>query len=238
MPDYVVGFVDGEGSFSVTVDKRGQTCISFNISNTDRFILEQIRDFFAFGKVMELSDKRLHPNWSKAYRFYVTNVADYLRLVDFFDRHAPIVKKTDYEIFRKAVFERRDRIQNKLHNRIDVEKLKVLYQKGLNYKEIARTLNLKVGQVNYLLWKYSNGRKRRTHHWTAEEKKKALNLFQDGYTYREIAEKFGVSVSSVIHMLYSFRPNYPKVNISERTKRGWRRKKDLMLALGDVEATL
>lgn len=219
-PDYVVGFVDGEGSFSVN-KKNNCVCISFDISNTCRSILEELKSFFGVGKIIEITRK--NPNWKTAYRLYVCGLDGFLKLIDFFDKYPPKVKQNDYQRFKNAVLEREQRIKNRLSNRVDLGRLKVLFDQGLSYKKIAKILGLTEMQVNYLLSRHFQDRKRRQHCWTSAERQRVLELYKQGRITREIAKIFGVTKSAIIHLIQKNIPSDERkkiLYIPYRTKRG------------------
>mgnify|MGYP001571123282 FL=1 len=109
--DYIVGLVDGEGSFTVYVrDERipktakrrvkAEPRFYLKLVERDRKILEQLKSYFGCGNVYFQKDTRR--NHQHCYRFEVTN-RDHLRkiIIPFFEDN-PLrfpSKRRDFEIF-------------------------------------------------------------------------------------------------------------------------------------------
>jgi len=92
--DYVVGLVDGEGSFAVHFNS-SQRCrakveprFCLKLKAYDRSLLDELCDFFQCGKVYIQRDRR--PHHSLCYRFEVSNRRDlFEKIVPFFEQHPP-----------------------------------------------------------------------------------------------------------------------------------------------------
>lgn len=111
-PDYIMGLVDGEGSFTVYVRNPSKVSLSRRVAvepkfylkliEKDKKILYQLKDFFGCGSVYFQKDTR--PNHQNCYRYEVYNRND-LRLViiPFFQKHALKLpsKKKDFHVFCK-----------------------------------------------------------------------------------------------------------------------------------------
>jgi len=114
-PDYIVGLVDGEGSFSVfAVDKkqskekyrRMRLVPSFFIKLRiqEKSLLEAVKRFFQVGKVYFQKEKR--KNHSACYRYDVHSIDElWNAIIPFFRDRMPksIARKDDFEIFSKIV---------------------------------------------------------------------------------------------------------------------------------------
>lgn len=104
---YVVGLVDGEGSFNVRVNRqrrraRVELKFSLKLRHQDKPILDALKSFFGCGKVYIQNDKR--KNHSLCYRFEVQNKKEILeRIVPFFEENPPLIpsRKRDFELFRE-----------------------------------------------------------------------------------------------------------------------------------------
>jgi hypothetical protein len=111
-PDYIVGLVDGEGSFTVYV--RNPSKISLNrrvqvepkfylkLIEKDKEILEGLKKFFGCGSVYFQKDDR--PNHQNCYRYEVYNRDDLRKIIiPFFKNHILKFpsKRKDFEIFCK-----------------------------------------------------------------------------------------------------------------------------------------
>ena len=114
-PDYVVGLVDGEGSFTVYVkdidEKKGvkrrvrvEPKFYLKLIEKDKHILYSLQEFFGCGSVYFQKDTR--PNHQNCYRYEVYNRNDLNRIIiPFFLKNKPKFssKKNDFEIFCEIV---------------------------------------------------------------------------------------------------------------------------------------
>jgi hypothetical protein len=109
--EWVVGFVDGEGCFSISV-VRNQVCrlgwqvqheFSVTQGATSFHALERLRAFFGVGTLIQnrRHDNHKDPLW----RFSVKRRADLNEVVvPFFEEHSLITaKRADYELFRTVL---------------------------------------------------------------------------------------------------------------------------------------
>ncbi|MBC8464789.1 MAG: LAGLIDADG family homing endonuclease [Parcubacteria group bacterium] len=110
-PQYVAGFIDGEGSFSVSVGKhktmkRGsEVRLEFEIElrADDRDILERICATIGCGRIYDLSYDRY--GWYPHVKYKIGGVKDMQKyLVPFLDKHPLQAKKGEvYVFFRQIV---------------------------------------------------------------------------------------------------------------------------------------
>ncbi len=133
-PDYIVGLVDGEGSFTVyirnpneikVVKRRVQVEPRFYIKlvEKDKDILYALKKFFRCGNVYFQGDKR--KNHQNCYRYEVANRGDLKTIIiPFFRKHSLKLrsKKKDFAIFCKIM----SRIQQRKH--LSISGLTSLYQ--------------------------------------------------------------------------------------------------------------
>ncbi len=107
-PWWVVGFVDGEGCFSVSIHRNGlakstggwQLLPVFHVYQHERYriVLEQLVTVFGCGKV------RSKGRNSSVMTYAVNSLADLNeRVVPYFQRYPPVVKRRDFEIFAEIV---------------------------------------------------------------------------------------------------------------------------------------
>jgi len=110
-PEYVVGLVDGEGSFTIyvrnpdvekTVARRVVVEPKFYIKliERDKDILYALQDFFGCGSVYFQKDTR--PNHQHCYRYEVFRWEDLQTIIiPFFTKHKLrfVSKRNDFEIF-------------------------------------------------------------------------------------------------------------------------------------------
>jgi hypothetical protein len=111
-PDYIIGLVDGEGSFTVYVRNPSKVSPSRRVKiepkfylkliEKDKKILYQLKDFFGCGSVYFQKDTR--PNHQNCYRYEVYNRNDLkLIIIPFFKKYILKFpsKKKDFSIFCK-----------------------------------------------------------------------------------------------------------------------------------------
>jgi len=108
--DYVVGLVDGEGSFAVHFNdsqrRRAKVEPRFclKLRADDRCLLDELCEFFGCGKVYIQRDRR--PNHSLCFRFEVSNRRMLLeKVIPFFEQH-PLrsrSKKRDFDLFHQVL---------------------------------------------------------------------------------------------------------------------------------------
>ncbi|SRR3989344_1327217 len=100
---YIVGFVDGEGTFNLVKYPKGRTRPQFLVFNTNRKILEMIRQTLKIKspiyEVVRVKD--VIKSRKKCYRLQVRALSEIEKVVRFFDKNLPKVKISDYKIFRK-----------------------------------------------------------------------------------------------------------------------------------------
>ena len=123
-PDYIVGLVDGEGSFTVYVrdPSRAKTAIRrvvvepkfyVKLIEKDKDILFALKHFFGCGSVYFQKDTR--PNHQQCYRFEVYRW-DYLQkiVIPFFKKHELrfVSKRNDFSVFCKMM----SLLQKKVHH--------------------------------------------------------------------------------------------------------------------------
>ena len=110
-PHYVAGFIDGEGSFSVSIGvhktlKRGfevRPEFEIELRKDDQDILERICKTIGAGKIYDCSYERY--GWYPHAKFKITNQRDLIEhLFPFLDRYPLQAKKRkSYALFREIV---------------------------------------------------------------------------------------------------------------------------------------
>ena len=110
-PDYIVGLVDGEGSFTVyirspysnkNVKRRSKAEPRFylKLAEKDKDILYRLKEFFQCGNIYFQKDKR--KNHQNCYRYEVANRNDLENvIIPFFKKHPLQLasKRKDFRIF-------------------------------------------------------------------------------------------------------------------------------------------
>src|SRR3989338_4661255 len=105
--EYVLGLVDGEGSFNVRINtqkRRAKVELKFSLKlrHQDKEVLDELQGFFGCGKVYIQNDKRA--NHSLCYRFEVQNKKDIIeKIIPFFEQNPPKIqsRKRDFELFKQ-----------------------------------------------------------------------------------------------------------------------------------------
>ena len=108
--DYVLGLVDGEGSFAVHLSSspkrraRVEPRFCLKLKAEDKELLDELQNFFGFGKVYIQRDHR--PSHSLCYRFEVSNRRElWENIVPFFEQH-PLrspSRRRDFALFRQIM---------------------------------------------------------------------------------------------------------------------------------------
>ena len=115
IPDYIVGLVDGEGSFTVYVRDPSAVALRsrrvvvepkfyLKLIERDKEVLHALKDFFGCGSVYFQKDTR--PNHQNCYRFEVYRWSDLTNIIiPFFKKHQLrlVSKKHDFEVFVKMM---------------------------------------------------------------------------------------------------------------------------------------
>lgn len=123
--NYVLGIVDGEGSFHVRINEvkrrtKVELKFSLKLRHQDKEILEELQTFFGCGRVYIQRDKR--KNHSLCYRFEVQSKKEmFEKIIPFFTENLPLLpsRRRDFELFKEiAVLLQRDPV--------DLEKIRYL----------------------------------------------------------------------------------------------------------------
>jgi len=116
--DYIVGFADGEGSFGIHIynlsreaNRKNRNRVRFNhclgvvplfsIGNTNRQVLEEIREFFGFGTLYDYTPTKLTRH--DCYKYEVNTLNGALKIMEFFKKHPPRIKKEAFEKWAEGV---------------------------------------------------------------------------------------------------------------------------------------
>jgi hypothetical protein len=99
-PHYVVGFVDGEGCFSITLNKNGdrlpevRLIFEIELREDDREILEKIQELLGCGRIYHLDYVR-YANWRPHVKLKVSNFKDISgKIIPFFKKYPLQAKKS------------------------------------------------------------------------------------------------------------------------------------------------
>ena len=146
--EYVLGLVDGEGSFNVRLNKshrrRAKVELKFSLKlrYQDKAILDELQLFFGCGKVYIQRDAR--KNHSLCYRFEVQNKKDIKeKIVPFFEKNSSKIpsRKRDFELFREIVRS----LEREPHDLEKISSLKKQMHWGLAaYRKTVRAVGTRV----------------------------------------------------------------------------------------------
>jgi len=126
-PEYVVGMVDGEGSFTAYIQNpdmpstkkrrvRVEPRFYIKLIEKDKDILYKLKEFFGCGSVYFQKDSR--PNHQHCYRYEVFNWNDLDNIIiPFFRKNKLkfVSKRNDFEIFCELM----ERFKKKEHHTLD-----------------------------------------------------------------------------------------------------------------------
>ena len=138
--DYIIGLVDGEGSFYVRIntDLKRRNKIEFKFSvklrHQDKEILDKLTQFFGCGKVYLQKDSR--PNHTDCYRFEVNRKEDiFNKIIPFFLRY-PLQSVSKHKSF-KVFCEIARLVEKRAHlTKKGIEKIRLL-KSQMNQKTVG-----------------------------------------------------------------------------------------------------
>jgi hypothetical protein len=142
-PNWVVGFVDGEGCFSVSLHRNGiirrtegwQLQPTFQVYQHEacRHILDELVRFFGCGRVRPKGPR------SSVFTYSVWALVQLeTQRLPFFEEHRPLVKRPDFEKFAEIVrsMRRKEHLERKGFERL----VRLAFDMNANGKQRARTL--------------------------------------------------------------------------------------------------
>ena len=98
-PNYIVGFVDGEGCFSITINKNDgrlpeiRLIFEIELREDDEPILQEIHKVLDCGNIYRLDYER-YAKWRPHVKLKVSNFTDIsCKIIPFFQRYPPQAKK-------------------------------------------------------------------------------------------------------------------------------------------------
>jgi len=113
-PQYIVGFIDGEGCFSIGIFKDKTMRLNINVRPEleielradDREILERIRYTLGCGYVFDCNYDRY--GWYPHVKYKVSKLDDLVNIViPFLDKYPPQANKANvYKLFKKVVYKK------------------------------------------------------------------------------------------------------------------------------------
>lgn len=116
-PNYICGFVDGEGCFSISISKHRtlkrkvevRALFEIELRADDVKILKDIQEMLNCGNIYILNYSRY--GWRPHVKYKVSNIKDLSdKIIPFFDRYPLKAKKRNiYKIFRQIVLMMKDK---------------------------------------------------------------------------------------------------------------------------------
>ncbi len=115
MSGWVTGFIDGEGSFLVSIFKSSQAKLKwqifpeFNVSQSlkGKELLDKLKDFFGCGHIYAQNARNIkQEKWDPLYKYCVRNKAELQqKIIPFFEKHSPRGKSklNDFQKFVQVV---------------------------------------------------------------------------------------------------------------------------------------
>ncbi len=133
---YILGFVDGEGCFNVSLKKQDTTRFGwvldpvFHVTQHEksRNVLELVQKTMNCGRIIE------KPGQPETLQFLVDNRRQLNeKIIPFFDRYQLLVKKTDFDLFRRIV----EGLERKEHTKLEAfkELMKLAFQMNMDGKQ-------------------------------------------------------------------------------------------------------
>ena len=109
---WITGFIDGEGCFSITVQKSPNTKLGwqvfpeFVVTQGEKSLqtLQSLKDFFKCGNIFV--NKRYDNHKEHLYRYCVRSIRDIKeKIIPFFRKNQlQTAKKSDFEVFAEAIY--------------------------------------------------------------------------------------------------------------------------------------
>jgi len=137
------GFLDGKGSIIIKPPR-----LRLYISNTNKEILDEIKEFVGCGKVYEVNMKNKKKNWKKQYGWAICSHTDVLIILKNL-KNKLIIKK---ELCEKAI----NYIENKRWQKFYLSREELIkYKKLKSSRKIAKELGVSQFSVLKYLKKYN-----------------------------------------------------------------------------------
>lgn len=133
---YILGFVDGEGCFSVSLKKQETTRFGwvldpvFHVTQHEqsRNVLELVQRAFGCGRIIEKYGQE------ETLQFLVDNRRQLIeKIVPYFERYTLLVKRKDFLLFKRIV----EGLENKEHTKLESfqELVKLAFQMNMEGKQ-------------------------------------------------------------------------------------------------------
>lgn len=150
---WIVGIVDGEGSFLVNIFKSPKTKMGwqvfpeFNVSQSEKdiVILKELKKFFGCGHIYPHRSKNRKKNWDTLYKYCVREREDLeKKIIPFFQNYPPksLTKRRDFKAFMKSLklIRKKNHLTIKGMKKIIEETKTMTHRKPFNSSRAAKFL--------------------------------------------------------------------------------------------------
>jgi hypothetical protein len=142
--DYIAGFFDGEGCFTVVNRKNGGIKYQLALSQTEKYVLDEIQKYINVGKVYEScnkGNKNWKPYWKKAYTLRISKREDILFFLSNIEDKI-IVKKEELYQKKKILLKLKNKRNQKIKDiRENLKICKKMREENKTWKEIGEVIN-------------------------------------------------------------------------------------------------
>lgn len=108
---WLVGFIEAEGSFYITLKEKGRLVHGFGITQKlDPIILEKIRN------ILHIKSKVHFKNLTNTYSLNTTGKRAILNICDYFQNNLKTIKSLEFKIWKKAFLKIQNKTQEKKYN--------------------------------------------------------------------------------------------------------------------------
>jgi len=163
-PNYVTGFIDGEGCFLVVISSDSKFKTGYRVKSTfqigvhekDFALLEQIKLFFGVGKITKLG--------AESIQYRVSGLNDLNIILDHFDNYPLLTyKHADYLLFKEVI----NLMKEGKHLTLEGLNRIISIKASLNRGEISEALNLSFSNLEPALRPEVQNRNMLDFHWLA-----------------------------------------------------------------------
>ncbi len=142
--DYIAGFFDGEGCFTIYYDKNNRVKYQISISQTTKGVLEEIQQFLGYGNIYN-ADHKGNKNWKESWSFaYSLRIGKRKDILSFLSKIEDkiIVKKEELKT-KKGVLMELDLLKTKKWEtmRSHLKVCRKMREQGMSWKQVGKAIN-------------------------------------------------------------------------------------------------
>lgn len=142
--DYIAGFFDGEGSLV-----RHGKGFRISISQANKEILEEIRDFTGIGHICEITKRK--PHWSDSWIYFIAKQSDVYKFVKRAEPRLVLKRKLSREAILTIGKNLKEIEEKRLKLERTIKAAKTLRKKRLSYRAIGKELGIDFGYARRLI---------------------------------------------------------------------------------------